>query len=467
MNTNDWLAKLPSPLASANPDGPRQWYRIQPAAQAAETGKSADEVDVYVYGVIGGWWSGVDAATFVRELRDIDAKQINVHINSVGGSVYDGNAIFQALRNHKARIVTYVDALAASAASVVAMAGDHRVVAPYAELMVHKAWGLCIGNDDDMEKTRDDLARISRTLAKVYTNRSTSDATVDDWLEVMRAETWYDADEAVDAGLMHEVQEDAEKTTPDNGDDDAAAMNRYVLEFFGLADRVARQAMTKTKSASDDTTWTTPPVASSEMSTTAPTVEKADPEPPAAEPDQPTEPKEDPVSDLTELRSRLGLADDADETAIVAALDALKAKAEEPHEPTPDPEQEKAIKAQAEENTALRKEVDLLNSRMEAVTNELSAAKAEKAAATKKAVLDEAEKQGKFRPADRAQWETDYDEAPQAVTRMLARIAPGTAVPVTPHGEATDPDTSDSDADWDREFARIFPPEAASASKEN
>ena len=196
MDWKDRLAQMP-PIASVGQTGtePRQWFRIQAQAD------TSDEVDVYVYGVIGGWWGGVDAAEFVQQLRGIEAKQVNVHINSVGGNVFDGLAIFQALRNHPARIITYVDALAASAASVIAMAGDRRLVAPYASLMVHKAWALCIGDDDEMHKCGDELARISRNLAKVYSTRATTDTDVDAWLEIMTAETWYSGQEAIDSGL--------------------------------------------------------------------------------------------------------------------------------------------------------------------------------------------------------------------------------------------------------------------------
>jgi ATP-dependent protease ClpP protease subunit len=438
-------ARMAPPIAAAASTQPRQWYRIQ-----AQT-DSADEATVYVYGVIGGWWSGVDASEFVRELRGITAKQIRVHINSVGGGIHDGLAIFQALRNHSARIVTCVDALAASAASIVAMAGDEREVAPYGSVMVHKAWNWAVGNDDDMRKAADELAKVSQNMAKVYANRSTTDMTADEWLDIMTAETWYYADEAVEAGLMHRVQEDAEKTVDDDVESDAQALNTWGLNaFYAYAGRDKAPAPRIPGR---------PPVAQIDPEPENTDVSEVDDDPedvPAAEPEPITEPKEeDPVSTLsTDVRSRLGLSDEDDDGAVLAALDTLKAKADTP---APDP----TVKAQADaavaENAELRKEVDVLASRMEQVTAELAQAKADKAAATKKTVFDLAIKAGKIKPADREQWEADYDEAPAAVARLLDRIAAGTAVPVSAAGETGAPEP-DLDAEWEREMARLDGP---------
>lgn len=184
-----------------------------------------------------------------------------------------------------------------------------------------------------------------------------------------------------------------------------------------------------------------PPDDAPEPQPTTPVDEPA-PELPAAEPEpnnQPTE--EDPVSDLSALRSRLGLDDTADEVAVLTAIDALKTKAEA----QPDPEQ---VAASAKENTELRKEVQVLAAQVQTMSAKLADAEKEKATSIKASVLDQAQKDGKFTPADREQWERDYDEAPAAVTRILASIAPGTAVPVQAAGYTTDgePDPVDPDA---------------------
>jgi hypothetical protein len=161
-----------------------------------------------------------------------------------------------------------------------------------------------------------------------------------------------------------------------------------------------------------------------------------------------------PVSTLSaDVRSRLGLTDDADDAAILAALDALRTKADQPTEPSP--EQVAAAAASDAEKDELRKEVSVLASQMQTVTAELAATKAEKAATVKASVLDDAARQGKFSPADRAQWEKDYDEAPAAVTRILASIAPGTAVPVAASGytgTGEEGATEAFDADYEKHF---------------
>ncbi|MFJ1539301.1 phage protease [Micromonospora chalcea] len=173
----------------------------------------------------------------------------------------------------------------------------------------------------------------------------------------------------------------------------------------------------------------------------APATDGGFPVPPAAEPDNApsTEPKEDPVSTLsTDVRSRLGLTDDADEQAMLAAIDELKSKADTA--PTPD-----QIAASAAEADDLRKEVKVLASQVQTLSSKLAATEAEKAATVKASVLDDAVKLGKIAPADKEQWERDYDEAPGAITRVLASIAPGTAVPIAAAGTSGpgEPDTTD------------------------
>lgn len=163
----------------------------------------------------------------------------------------------------------------------------------------------------------------------------------------------------------------------------------------------------------------------------------------------------------TDVRSRLGLTDTDDDAAILAALDALKAKAETPPAATPDPELVAASAAAAKEAEETRKEVAVLASQLTAVTAELAASKAEKAANTKATVLDTAQQQGKFTPAQREQWATDYDEAPAAVTRILASIAPGTAVPVAASGHTgTGEETLTDEQEYERLVASIDGPYA-------
>lgn len=185
------------------------------------------------------------------------------------------------------------------------------------------------------------------------------------------------------------------------------------------------------------------------------------PQPPAAEPDQPT--KEDDMS-LTEVRQRLGLADDAEETAVLAAIDELKTKADA----QPDPQQVAAAVAEKDE---LTKEVGVLKGQVEAMSAKLAESEAEKAATIKASVLDTAQTEGKFKAHEREQWEKDYDESPAVVTRVLASIAKGAAVPVTVQGSVGNPiDVAAGDVNLPPEPEWLDGPnidEPALAGKEN
>ncbi len=171
----------------------KAWYRIENKASAA--------AEVFIYDEIGGW--GVTAADFVKELQDITASRIDLHLNTPGGEVFDGIAIYNALRNHKAQVTAYVDGLAASAGSFIAQAGDRRVMARQSQMMIHDGHAVCVGNAKDMATTAALLDKCSDNLASIYAERA--GGSVADWRNVMRTETWYSAQEAVDAGLADEV----------------------------------------------------------------------------------------------------------------------------------------------------------------------------------------------------------------------------------------------------------------------
>jgi len=173
--------------------GRTDWYRIVNA--------TAPQAEIYIYNEIG--WFGTTADDFVKELRAITAAGIDLHINSPGGEIFDGIAIYNCLLAHPAAVTTYVDSLAASIASVIAMAGDKIIMGRNSQMMIHDGMGLCVGNAEDMRRMADDLDVQSANIASVYADRA--GGTVDEWRERMRAETWYSADEAVSAGLADEV----------------------------------------------------------------------------------------------------------------------------------------------------------------------------------------------------------------------------------------------------------------------
>ena len=189
------LAKAPTARAG-------DWYRVV---------NEADRAEVFIYGVIGSDWDDGDvtAASFVRDLRALDVKAIDLHLNSPGGLVFDGIAIYSALRNHPASVTSFVDGVAASAASFVAMAGDQVVIEKPAKMMIHNAQGLVLGDPEDMREMADLLDELSDTIAEIYADRAGK--TVAHWRTAMRAQTWYGAAEAVAAGLADRVAGDGKQ----------------------------------------------------------------------------------------------------------------------------------------------------------------------------------------------------------------------------------------------------------------
>lgn len=191
----------PDSNPGSNPTRPRpvpdrQWYRIDNSAATAE---------VWIYDEIGYW--GVTASDFVTELQEITAPNLTVHLNTPGGDVFDGIAIYNALLNHPAAVTTIVDALAASAGSFIAQAGDRRVMGRNSQMMIHEAGGLCIGTAADMRELADLLDRHSDNIAAIYNDRASGGGarSLKAWRKAMQAESWYSADEAVAAGLADEV----------------------------------------------------------------------------------------------------------------------------------------------------------------------------------------------------------------------------------------------------------------------
>jgi ATP-dependent protease ClpP protease subunit len=250
---------------------PGPWYRIQNNA-----GTSAE---VLIYDEIDPWW-GVSAATFARDVAALDAETITVRINSPGGDVYEGLAILNSLRGHRARIVTVVDGLAASAASFIAMGGDEIIICRNAEMMIHDASVYAGGNAEVMRKHAENLDRISDNIASIYAERA--GGTAEEWRAVMRAETWFSAAEAVAAGLA-----DRTEAAPQT---DLAPVARFDLSRFQYAGRRAAPAP-HTPSAT------------------------------AAE----ANPKGSLMTLPVAIAKRLGVAEDADESAVTAALDAMLA----------------------------------------------------------------------------------------------------------------------------------------------
>lgn len=204
-NLSDYKARLFDRIGIVNPvmaaelrDMRLEWFRI--TNQADE-----ESAEVFIYDEIGGSF-GVDASEFVKALSEITAPKILVRINSPGGSLFDSIAIHNALVQHPAKITTRVDALAASGASIIAMAGDEVEVMPGGQLMIHDALGIEYGNAKAFEAMAKFLNLQSDNIADMYKNKAGS-GTREEWRARMLDETWMFADEAISLGLADRVYE--------------------------------------------------------------------------------------------------------------------------------------------------------------------------------------------------------------------------------------------------------------------
>jgi ATP-dependent Clp protease protease subunit len=165
---------------------------------------------VYVYDQIDAWY-GVSAKQFVQDLNAIDSSEIHVRINSVGGDVFEAKAIATALRNHKAKVVTFVDGLAASAATTVAIAGDEVHMAPTAQFMIHNAWSYAAGDYRDMAKMSDTLKRVNDGIVAEYSDKT--GLSVSQIEQMMNDETWLSGAEALQKGFVDVLDEKASKAS--------------------------------------------------------------------------------------------------------------------------------------------------------------------------------------------------------------------------------------------------------------
>ena len=187
----------------------------------------ADEAEILLYDEIGFW--GVTAEEFRRELDALTAPTVHLRINSPGGDVFDGLAIYNALREHDARIITHVDGLAASMASLIALAGAEVHMSESSYLMIHEPWTITMGDAAALRKDADLLDKIGGTAAEIY--RAKTKASAGQVREWMAAESWFTGAEAVELGFADYM----ENTNEDTEDVLAAAAAAFDLSIYAHA----------------------------------------------------------------------------------------------------------------------------------------------------------------------------------------------------------------------------------------
>ncbi|MBZ9666334.1 ATP-dependent Clp protease proteolytic subunit [Pseudomonas sp. LMG 31766] len=197
MSSTMLLAPLAMACALTNETRPAEsWYSIKALSRGA--------AEILLYDEIGAW--GITAQQFARELKALgDLSLISLRIHSPGGDVFEGTAIYNLLKHHPARVEAHIDGLAASMATVIAMAADTIYMPENAMMMVHRPWGIQGGEADDMRRYADLLEKIEDTMVAAYMAKTGKSQ--DDIKALLKAETWMDGREAVEAGFADQLTE--------------------------------------------------------------------------------------------------------------------------------------------------------------------------------------------------------------------------------------------------------------------
>lgn len=200
----------------------------------------ATKATIYLYGTIGSDFWDPDSSNLAKDfaalLDEVSPKPIDIHIDSPGGDVYEGFAIASAIQRYEGTTCSYIDGMAASAASYIALMSDRIVMNDYAHLMIHNASAAGYGNRDYFADLIDRLKMVDEAIAKMIEKRSC--LTYDEVCSAMTAETWYTAEDAEIAGMCDEVAETEERIAA-TIDRSIAARYRNIPSSVSIVDGVS------------------------------------------------------------------------------------------------------------------------------------------------------------------------------------------------------------------------------------
>jgi ATP-dependent Clp endopeptidase proteolytic subunit ClpP len=179
-----------------------------PCRMHPRNAKKGEEATLLIYGTIGDdfWGDGNPAKGILEEISALDTDKLRIRINSPGGDVFDGMAIYTAIREFKGQKIVQIDGLAASQAAVIAMAGDTIEISPAAMMMIHDAWGMVMGNAQDARQFAEVLDKIDSQIASVFAAKTRKP--IDELRLKMDSEAWFTAEEAVAYGLANSLLAD-------------------------------------------------------------------------------------------------------------------------------------------------------------------------------------------------------------------------------------------------------------------
>jgi len=172
-----------------------KWYNIQ--------NKAGKPADVYIFDEIGTY--GITAQEFITDIKDLKDTPINLRINSLGGDVFDGMAMYNVIKRREAKTTVYIEGIAASIATIISLGADEVVMAENSLFMIHNAWGGTMGEAKDMRKTADTLEKITGELTDIY--RKKTGLSYDALAEMMDEETWLNANEALEMGFIDTISD--------------------------------------------------------------------------------------------------------------------------------------------------------------------------------------------------------------------------------------------------------------------
>lgn len=401
-----------------------KWYRIEAKADGSAA--------IYLFDDIGGdLFGGISSAQFAADLQGVKASALSVHINSMGGSVFEGIAILNALRAHPAKVTTIVDGLAASIASVVAMGGDEVVMSANSQMMIHNASGFVSGDAKAMSERAAVLEKQNQNIASIYADRA--GGTVEDWQAAMDAETWYTAQEAVDAGLADKVDDSSQAA------DIAAKFDLSIFNHAGRADAPDPYMPVRPQ---------TPVIPKAQLPAEMHRMHNAA----IAAANTPKE-GDMQFSDeqLATLRNKLGLADDAtlEPSQVLAAIADVTPQDQggstPPADTTPPAAPAKPVAG------TMTIDASAWDEREERIKR-LEASQAKHAREERDQVIDQAVRDGKFAPARKEHWAKLWDADPEGARTVIDGLTKN-VIPVTALGINLEDDES-----IDAEFASLFPP---------
>jgi ATP-dependent protease ClpP protease subunit len=194
------------------PDSKREWFKFA-TAKAADKAAPA-KATLHVYDVIGAdvFFGGVDVNEAVALIDGLDENaELDVRINSPGGAAWDGLTLANAIMRHPGKTTSHVDGLAASAASLVALAADDVVISAYGQMMLHNARGGLYGTAEELKAASETLGKLNGSMAAFYADRSSSGDDAKVWARAMSKESWYNAEEALEAGLATAIDESGKR----------------------------------------------------------------------------------------------------------------------------------------------------------------------------------------------------------------------------------------------------------------